>query len=156
MPKHNSLGIVQHEASSRRTDYLYRISIKGLIRNQNGEVLVVKETGRDRWDLPGGGMDHNESIKLAIARELKEEVNLDGDFTYKVISVDDPAYLEALDFWQVRLIFEVTPADQAKFSAGEDGDQVAFMDPSVFRNSELEVERRIYKYASLLSVGVND
>jgi 8-oxo-dGTP pyrophosphatase MutT (NUDIX family) len=146
MTEHNSLGIVQHEASSRRTDYLYRISIKGLIRNENGEVLVVKETGRDWWDLPGGGMDHNENIKLAIARELKEEVNLDSDFTHRVIDVDDPAYLSTQDFWQVRLIFEVTPTNQVSFSAGEDGDQVAFMNPSVFRNSELEVERRIYKY----------
>jgi 8-oxo-dGTP pyrophosphatase MutT (NUDIX family) len=61
--------------------------------NDQGEVLVVKEVGRTWWDLPGGGMDHGEDIKSALARELKEEVNLSSNFTYRVIDVEDPAYL---------------------------------------------------------------
>ena len=148
MSEQISLGVVSHIASDRRTDYLYRISIKGLVRNENGEVLVVKETGRGWWDLPGGGMDHGENLKSAIAREMKEEVNLNGNFEYKVISVDDPAYLRNHDFWQVRLIFELRPADMF-FSAGEDGDEVAFMNPELFKDSDSEVERRIYQYASI-------
>lgn len=143
-----SLGVVYHEASVRRTDYLYRISIKGMIRNRSGEVLVVKESGRDYWDLPGGGMDHSENIQTAIAREMKEEVNLSGDFTYKILHVDEPAYLNAHDFWQVRLIFAITP-DEMNFSAGEDGDEIAFIDPKEFEKSNNEVECRIYKYATL-------
>lgn len=147
MSEQISQGIT-HETSNRRTDYLYRISIKGLIRNEKNEILVVKETGRTWWDLPGGGMDHSENIKFAIARELEEEVSLRGNFTYKVIDVDDPAYLKTHDFWQVRLIFEVKP-DNLTFSPGEDGDKVAFMNPTIFKDSESEVERRIYRYATL-------
>jgi len=150
MSEQNSLGIINHETSHRKTDYLYRISIKGLIKNEKGEVLVVKETGRNYWDLPGGGMDHAENIKLAITRELKEEVNLSGDFTYKIIDVDDPAYLEMHDFWQVRLVFEVKPDDMV-FSAGEDGDEIAFINPDTFKDSESATERTIYDYASLTS-----
>lgn len=141
-------GVISHTTSNRRTDYLYRLSIKSLIRNEKGEVLVVKEAGRDYWDLPGGGMDHGENIKFAIAREMKEEVNLDGNFDFTVIYIDDPAYLRTHDFWQVRLIFEVKPDDMA-FSAGEDGDAVAFMHPDIFKDSESEVERRIYTYNSI-------
>lgn len=147
MSEQTALGIINHKTSNRRTDYLYRISIKGLVRNEKGEVLVVKETGRDWWDLPGGGMDHSENIKLAIAREMKEEVSLEGNFTFRVIDVDDPAYLKNHDFWQVRLIFEVKP-DSMSFSAGEDGDEIAFMSPETFKKSESEVERRIYRYAN--------
>jgi len=148
MSEQNSLGIINHGISNRRTDYLYRISIKGLIRNEKNEILVVKETGRSWWDLPGGGMDHSENIESAIAREMKEEVNLRGNFTHKVIDVDDPAYLKTHDFWQVRLIFEVKPDNQV-FSPGEDGDEVAFMNPDIFKDSESEVEQRIYRYATL-------
>ena len=80
MTLQHSLGHISHDNNSdRRTDYLYRISLKGLIRNDAGEVLVVKEAGRDWWDLPGGGMDHGEDIKFALAREMKEEVNMEGD-----------------------------------------------------------------------------
>ena len=150
MSKELSLGIINHDTSHRRTDYLYRISLKCLVRNEKGEVLVVKESGRDWWDLPGGGMDHGESLDVAIAREMKEEVNLAGAFTYRVIYVDQPAYLGAHDFWQVRLVFEVTP-ENIVFSAGEDGDEIAFIHPDTFEHSEVEVERRIYKYARVAS-----
>jgi len=148
MTEHTSQGVINYSTSNRKTDFLYRISIKGLVRNENGEVLVVKETGRGWWDLPGGGMDHSEDIKAAIAREMKEEVNLSGDFTCRVIAVDDPAYLSPHDFWQVRLIFEVKPSDMT-FTAGEDGDEIAFMNPEVFKDSDSETERRIYYYSSL-------
>lgn len=143
-----SFGAIHYEEGPRRTDYLYRVSIKCLIRNETGKVLVVKEAGRQTWDLPGGGMDHGEAIKSAIAREMKEEVNLTGDFTYTVIAVDEPAFLEAHNFWQVRLIFEVKPDDMS-FSTGEDGDEVAFMNPDGFKDSEMDVERRIYRYYHL-------
>jgi len=146
MSKELSLGVIDHSTSTRRTDYLYRVSIKGLIKNEKGEILVVKETGRDWWDLPGGGMDHGEDLKTAIAREMQEEVNLADDFQYRVIAVDEPAYLNAHDFWQLRLIFQVLPVNMT-FSAGEDGDEVAFIAPEFFRDSDSDVERRIYAYS---------
>jgi ADP-ribose pyrophosphatase YjhB (NUDIX family) len=150
MSEQVSLGAIDHSHSNRRTDYLYRISIKSLVRNEKGEILVVKEAGRTYWDLPGGGMDHSEDIKTAIAREMKEETNLEGDFEYKIIAVDDPAYLSLHDFWQVRLIFELQPENMA-FSRGEDGDEVAFIHPDSLKDSTNEVERRIYTYANIAS-----
>ncbi|HEX6416632.1 MAG TPA: NUDIX hydrolase [Candidatus Saccharimonadales bacterium] len=142
-------GTVLHtESSSRKTDYLYRISLKCLIRNAAGEVLVVKETGRDWWDLPGGGMDHGEDIRTALARETFEEVGLRGEFSYRIIDVDEPALLEAHNFWQLRLIFEIIP-ENMNFDGGEDGDEIAFMDPSIFKESASKTEQRIYRYANL-------
>jgi 8-oxo-dGTP diphosphatase len=151
MSEQTSLGTITHNPSNRKTDYLYRISIKCLIRNDRGEVLVVKETDRDWWDLPGGGMDHHENIKSAIARELKEEVSLEGDFTYNVLAVEEPAYLQPHDFWQIRLIYEVVPKN-ISYSAGEDGDEISFMSPSVFKNADSATERKIYDYASIKTI----
>lgn len=148
MSEQNSLGSIHYTTGARKTDYLYRISMKGLVRNEHGEVLVVKETGRDWWDLPGGGMDHGENIELAIAREMKEEVNLEGGFSARIISVDDPSYLAKHDLWQVRLIYEIT-AENPVFSPGEDADEIAFMNPNIFKTSEKSAERRIYEYANL-------
>ena len=151
MTQHNSQGVIGNtELSTRRTDYLYRISLKGFICNDKDEFLVVKEMGRNYWDLPGGGMDHDEDIKTALARELKEEVNLEGEFTYRIIDIDEPAYVDTLDFWQVRLIFEVKP-EIMEFSVGDDGDEVAFVDPRDFENSENETERRFFRYHKQLT-----
>lgn len=145
MSQQKSLGIIHHD-TGRHADFLYRISLKCLVQNALGEVLVVKEDGRTWWDLPGGGMDHGESFSAAIARELAEEVSLVGDFSYKIIDADEPAYLTSQDFWQIRLVFKVTPQNMA-FSPGADADEVAFMNPASFKNSESSVEQRIYKYS---------
>lgn len=147
MTKQDSLGVVHLEHMGRRTDYLYRISVKGLIRDAVGNVLVVKETGRNSWDLPGGGMDHGEGIKTALARELKEEVNLTGPFDFRIVAIDEPAHLASHDFWQVQLIFAVDPTNM-EFSPGDDGDAVQFIDPEQLKNSPIEVERRVYRYAT--------
>jgi len=149
MSMQNSHGIITHaHPSTRKTDYLYRVSLKCLVLNEKGEVLVVKESGRNWWDLPGGGMDHEEGIRSAIAREMKEEVNLEGEFGYSIITTDEPTFLKNHNFWQLRLIFAVKPQNFT-FSAGEDGDEVAFMSPVVFKNSAIETERRIYEYSTL-------
>lgn len=149
MSQQVSIGVVNYDPMVRKTDYLYRVSIKGLVRNEKGEILVVKESGRDWWDLPGGGMDHGEDLQMAIAREMNEEVNLQGAFTYKVVDVDEPMYLEQHDFWQLRLVFEITP-EIMTFSPGEDADDVAFMPAEVFKDSDKSGERRVYEYARRL------
>lgn len=141
-------GVVRHELSERRDDYLYRVSLKCVIKNQRGEVLVVKEAGRHDWDLPGGGMDHGESLKAAIAREMHEETNLEGDFTYQIIAVEEPKHLDGLNFWQIRLIFVLKP-QVMDFSPGDDGDEIAFKHPQLFKNSASRVERRVYQYGTL-------
>jgi len=146
MTQYISKGVIQNiESSNRRTDYLYRISLKAFIQNEKGDFLVVKEAGRDWWDLPGGGMDHGEDIKMALARELKEEVNLVGDFSYKIIDIDGPTYLKAHDLWQVRLVFEIKP-EIMEFSAGDDGDEIAFMNETQFGDSKSQTGRSVSEY----------
>jgi len=140
-------GVIDHDGS-RRTDYLYRVSLKCLVRNEDGGILVVKESGRDWWDLPGGGMDHGEDIRSAIAREMEEEVNMQGDFEYRILEVDEPRHLDRHNFWQLRLVFEVKPQTPV-FSPGEDGDAVAFVSPDVLKNSEHLAERLVFKYSKL-------
>ena len=119
-------GVINHSAGARKTDYLFRLSLNGIVMNDVGQILFVKESGRDWWDLPGGGMDHGEDIKSALAREMHEEVNLNGDFEYKIIYVGEPKLLEHIEAYQVRLFFIVKP-ENMDFSPGEDGDELAFM-----------------------------
>ncbi len=109
-------------------------------------MLVVKEAGRNWWDLPGGGMDHGEAIAEAIARELKEEVDLEGDFSSRILAVEDPAYLEGVNLYQVRLVFEVYPSE-LPYRTGDDSDELMYIDASELKNSTSEVERRVYQYS---------
>lgn len=43
---------------------------------RDGEVLLVRFTGGERWTLPGGGLDHGEDPRDAAVREVAEETGL--------------------------------------------------------------------------------
>lgn len=92
-------GVIDQSHIHRKSDYLFRMSIKCLIKNKDGMVLVVKESGRTWWDLPGGGMDHGETIKEAMARELYEEVSLTGDFNHRLLTIENPTFLAHANVW---------------------------------------------------------
>jgi 8-oxo-dGTP pyrophosphatase MutT (NUDIX family) len=141
-------GAIAHPDSSRHDDYLFRVSLKAVILNKDGLVLVVKETGRDWWDIPGGGIDHGETIHEALTRELREEVSIKSDFDYEVIVVEDPRYLETHNLYQMRITFLVTP-EHYVLASGVDSDEAIFADPKDFKDSNLITERKIYEYSQL-------
>ena len=90
-------------------------------------------------------MDHGEDIKAVIAREMKEEVNLTGDFTYQIAHVDDPAELKDAKVLQVRLIFVIKP-EIMEFSPGDDGDEVAFLSLEKLK----EIDEPKYDYLTMI------
>jgi len=59
-----------------------RKSSKGIIIYNNKILIVRIQTGchaEGIWDLPGGGIEENETPIDALKREVKEETNLDLD-----------------------------------------------------------------------------
>ena len=51
----------------------YRVSVKALVFDREGRLLVVQaEDGF--WEVPGGGWEHGETIEEALRRELREEL----------------------------------------------------------------------------------
>ena len=66
----------------------YGLTVRGIIRNSDGEILIVKRHPKSRtdpemWELPGGKVEKGEHFADALVREIKEETNLDvnvGDF----------------------------------------------------------------------------
>jgi 8-oxo-dGTP diphosphatase len=51
----------------------YRVSVKALVFDRDGRLLVVQEPD-GLWEVPGGGWEHGESFEECLARELAEEV----------------------------------------------------------------------------------
>ena len=54
----------------------YRISVKALICDDEGRFLLSREDNGG-WDLPGGGLDHDEDPHLGLMREIFEETGLE-------------------------------------------------------------------------------
>ena len=70
----------------------YGLTVRGIIKNDSGEILIVKRHPKSRtdpemWELPGGKVEKGEFFADALVREIKEETNLDvniGDFAEAV------------------------------------------------------------------------
>lgn len=56
-------------------DCLYRVAVRVLIV-QDDKMLLVKEADDDWWALPGGGVDHGETIESTLVREVEEELGV--------------------------------------------------------------------------------
>ncbi|MGH7196738.1 MAG: NUDIX hydrolase [Candidatus Saccharimonadales bacterium] len=119
----------------------YRVSIKAIIRNDKGEVLVVKEGGSN-WSLPGGGMDHGETTHEALKRELYEEVLVTSPFIAKIVHTES-MYVEENQHWLLWIVYEVE-LEALEYGLGEHADEVAFMDPQLFKDSSSRSERLIH------------
>ena len=112
----------------------YRVSVKAKI-NFNGKTLLVKEDGK-KWDLPGGGIEHYETIDEALKRELTEEIGV-SDFIItsgpKIFKMIDAAANRPLIFIVYELELdpatEFHPSDNVEiglFEAGKIQDTVTY------------------------------
>lgn len=123
----------------------YRVSLKAIIENDEGEVPCVKENGSD-WTLPGGGIDHGETIAEGLASELDEEIaSGNTPFRYEPVGADT-MFLKTKDAWLIWLIYRVTFETMPEFAPGVDADEVAFLDPKQFKNSRWRAQQLIYKW----------
>jgi 8-oxo-dGTP pyrophosphatase MutT (NUDIX family) len=68
----------------------YRVSVKAIIKNEAGNILLLQEAD-GQWDLPGGGLEQGEKPHDAVAREVAEETG------YTVSSVGE----RPVAFWTV-------------------------------------------------------
>jgi 8-oxo-dGTP pyrophosphatase MutT (NUDIX family) len=53
------------------------LGVRGLVRDEAGRIFLVKHRYEREWHLPGGGVEPGETLTDALARELKEEGNID-------------------------------------------------------------------------------
>lgn len=96
----------------------YRTSVKALIKNSEGKILLSKEEN-GMWELLGGGLDHGETPQTGLVREVQEETNL------KVHSIAiQPSYYVTFpvverNYYAANVIFEAkidnlnfTPSDE--------------------------------------------
>lgn len=127
---------------SKYPSTFYRVSLKAVIRDEQGGVLVNKEGDSDTWNLPGGGWDHGETEHEALARELKEELGYEEGFT-SAIRATTTMWVETKQAYLLWIVYDIVP-ETMNFSVGEDSTEIAFIHPDEFRkNARSEAEQWI-------------
>ncbi len=54
-----------------------RMGAGALFSDTRGNILIVKPSYKDSWEVPGGVVENNESPRKAAEREIQEEIGLE-------------------------------------------------------------------------------
>lgn len=52
------------------------LGVRAAVLTEAGEVLLVRHTYTPGWHMPGGGVEPDETLHDALAKELREEANI--------------------------------------------------------------------------------
>lgn len=61
-------------------EHTHLVSVAALVRNGEGEILLVKSPWRG-WEYPGGLIEPGESFEAALKREVREESGVEIEIT---------------------------------------------------------------------------
>ena len=139
---------------------LFRISQKAFIRNDEGQLLLVRFSPnlhdpklRGLWDIPGGGVEFGESLEEAFDREIKEEIGVEvkrGDLitvwdwiaTAKPIPGKTYKSIDGNDYHGIVLAFDAHYIG-GEIKLNEEHDKYEWIDPYRWRefNTGFELQK---------------
>ncbi len=67
----------------------FRANVGIILTNDQGQVFWARRIGMDAWQFPQGGIKKDELPKIAMYRELKEEIGLEPEHVELINSTDD-------------------------------------------------------------------
>jgi ADP-ribose pyrophosphatase YjhB (NUDIX family) len=65
---------------------------RAIIRNQKGEVLLIRRKDTGRWGMPAGSLELGDSVTDAVKREVLEETGLRVISCRPIAIYSDPKY----------------------------------------------------------------
>ncbi len=98
-------------------------AVAGLVTNGNGKLMLVTrgvEPDYGKLDLPGGFVDHLESVENALKRELYEELGMKVRSMRYICSAPNEYIFSGFSVFTVDLAFDVIPESIDNLNPGDD------------------------------------
>jgi 8-oxo-dGTP diphosphatase len=97
---------------------LFDFFVKSIIINKNNEILILKKSEPNIWELPGGRIKSLESNENALIRELHEELNISFDNIRIIDKVKWASYLNNKCILGTTFIISTSSSFVPKLSEG--------------------------------------
>ena len=98
----------------------------------NDKLVLVYEKDKGRWNLPGGGVDGNESVEEAVIREVREETNM-RVIKQAILGLQINTYPSGEIFNHSRSVCLVEPYGPFVADPAGDVTEIKLIDPADFR-----------------------
>jgi 8-oxo-dGTP pyrophosphatase MutT (NUDIX family) len=83
------------------------VAVTAVVRNDDGDVLLIERTDNGLWAAPGGAQEVGESVVETVVREVHEETGLAVEVTGLSGIYSDPKHIIAYDDGEVRQEFSL-------------------------------------------------
>lgn len=134
-----------------------RVVVNCLITNSKGEVLLVKKkvSTKNEWETPAGSIEGDESLKEALRREIREEVNL-GIRNIEFVGIDeeeqDTFFQEGfVKRWKLIFVNYRAKAKSGRLKAGDDAKEARWVAVKKLKRYKVtKITRRLLKKTRLM------
>jgi len=132
---------------------IYRVTVKGIIKNKSGLILATRDDGETEFELPGGGVEHGETIHAALTRELREEFGFSGEFRLGQLFHVNTNFKDGM--WRMALMFWLEIEDESLFKINKfelgcgEAAEVAWVQPEVLARGNHNSEETAKKMLEL-------
>ncbi|RLG21853.1 NUDIX hydrolase [Candidatus Micrarchaeota archaeon] len=106
---------------------LYRVAVDLIVESDKGILLIRRkqEPFKDKWCLPGGHVDKNETVEEAAVRELKEETSISVNLnSLKLVGVYSDPDRDPREPRAISVCFYVRTNEDAR--AGSDAEEARY------------------------------
>jgi ADP-ribose pyrophosphatase YjhB (NUDIX family) len=109
-------------------------------------VLLQRRDDNGRWGLPGGGVEPGESVRAAIAREVREETGLEVEPVRLIGVYSDPANHQVITYPDGNVIHYVSSVFECVIRSGDltcgaESLELGFFDPRALPDDTLPISR---------------
>jgi ADP-ribose pyrophosphatase YjhB (NUDIX family) len=120
------------------------VGITAFVRNDAGQLLMIRRTDNDFYAIPGGAQEIGETISQTVVREVQEETGITVEATGLIGIYSDPDHVIAFTDGEVRqefsICFRARPVG-GQFRTSSESKEVLWADPT--RLDELTIHPSI-------------